>query len=264
MNRIDELFARKKKDVLAVYFTAGFPRLKDTVPVLQALQDGGADLVEIGMPFSDPLADGPVIQESSKQALDNGMSIRLLFEQLKKVREKITVPLVLMGYLNPVLQFGMEPFLVKCASCGIDGVILPDLPAEVYEREYRFLFEKYKVYPVFLATPSTPEKRIRQLASCSKGFLYLVSAASTTGSGKSFSEEQRNALKKVMSLDLPLPVLTGFGIHDAASRKAATEFSNGAVVGTAFIRELKDHSPVKATERLMNCLKETSYDHSVV
>lgn len=263
MNRIDQLFQQKQKDVLAVYFTAGFPRLDDTAVILQSLQESGADLAEIGMPFSDPLADGPVIQESSRVALENGMTVALLFRQLENVRATVKMPLVLMGYLNPVLQFGMEKFLASCAACGIDGVILPDLPPEVYEKEFKMLFDNYGVHLVFLVTPQTPVARMKKVASLSKGFLYLVSSATTTGAKSNFGKEQEAALERVAQHELNIPVLTGFGIHDPASFHSASRHTNGAVVGSAFIRELSvADDPKIAAANLLNRLREPSYDHT--
>ena len=249
MNRIDSLFGQKKKNVLAIYFTAGYPELNDTAPTLAALQQAGADLVEIGMPFSDPLADGPVIQESSKTALQNGMNISLLFDQLKNFREKISLPVVLMGYVNPVMQFGVEEFAAKCSETGIDGVILPDLPPEIYEQEFRAVFEKHGLHFIFLVTPRTPEQRVWHLAGLSKGFLYLVSSAGTTGGTGKFSVERENALRIVSGYDLKIPVLTGFGIHDHGSFLSATKYTNGAVVGSAFIRELAISESTEAAAR---------------
>ncbi|HET6990915.1 MAG TPA: tryptophan synthase subunit alpha [Bacteroidia bacterium] len=265
MNRIDRLFEKKKKDVLAVYFTAGYPNLNDTVSIISALGKEGTDLIEIGMPFSDPLADGPVIQESSRIALENGMNIKLLFEQLSKLpRAAERPPLILMGYLNPVMQFGIEKFLQKCAEAGISGIILPDMPVEVYEREYKVLFEKYGIHFIFLITPVTPELRARKIASLSKGFLYLVSTSATTGTNNKFSDEQEASLKKVADYNLPIPILTGFGIHDHDSFKAASRFTNGAIVGSAFIRELaKTKNPETASRNLITRLQQFNYDHSV-
>jgi tryptophan synthase alpha chain len=239
MNALDGLFQRKKKNVLAVYFTAGFPKLNDTVSVIESLANSGADIIEIGMPFSDPLADGPVIQESSRVALENGMTIKLLFDQLKHLslvprplsHAPCPAPLVLMGYLNPVLQFGMDKFLENCKACGISGVILPDLPIEVYESEYKTKFENAGVHFIFLVTPDTPEARVRKIVSLTYGFLYLVSSSSTTGGIKSFNEMQLKKLQKFSEYMLDVPVLTGF--------LTASEYSNGAVVGTAFIKCLE-------------------------
>lgn len=265
MNSIDKLFQRKKKDVLAVYFTAGYPKLNDTVSIISALEKNGADLIEIGMPFSDPLADGPVIQESSRIALENGMNIRLLFDQLLRLPPAAEqLPLVLMGYLNPVMQFGMERFLQKCSEVGISGVILPDMPAEVYEREYKSLFEQYGIHVIFLITPQTSELRARKVAGLSRGFLYLVSTSATTGANKNFSVEQEIAWKKVADYKLGIPVLTGFGIHDYDSFKSASRYTNGAVVGSAFIRELaKNQEAETASEILISRLQTIRYDHSV-
>lgn len=259
MNRLDELFGRKKKDVLAVYFTAGYPTLNDTVSIIQSLTKKGADIIEIGMPFSDPLADGPVIQESSRVALENGMSIKLLFQQLGKVaseRGQVTsVPLVLMGYLNPVLQFGMDEFLEACVETKISGVILPDLPVEVFEREFKTKFEKAGVHFIFLITPTSPESRVRKIASLSKGFLYLVSSSATTGGKKSFSEDQLLAIKRVSDYKLEIPILTGFGIHDRETFLAASEHTNGAVIGTAFLKELHIDSSSERIEKFIERIK---------
>lgn len=256
MNRIDQLFQHKKDKALAVYFTAGFPQLEDTRPMLSALQAGGVDLIEIGMPFSDPLADGEVIQQSSALALRNGMTIDYLFEQLAGVRSEIQTPLVLMGYLNPVLQYGMRPFLESCQRCGIDGVILPDLPVDIFDAEYQNLFEETGIYPIFLVTPRTPSARIREIAVKSRGFLYVVSSATTTGATGQFSSEQRLALEQIAALKVDIPLLTGFGIHNADTFRDATQHTRGAIVGSAFIKILHQKpSPAEAVEVLMQQLK---------
>lgn len=253
MNRIDLLFQQKTGKTLAVYFTAGYPQLDDTVPMLAALQAGGVDMIEIGMPFSDPLADGEVIQQSSAAALRNGMTIQRLFEQLAGVRSSIHTPLVLMGYLNPVLQFGMERFLETCRSCGIDGVILPDMPVDIYESEYQLMFEASGIYPIFLVTPRTPPERVRQIATKSKGFLYVVSSATTTGATGQFSAAQKTALEQIAAQAPDIPLLTGFGIHNAATFRDATEHTRGAIVGSAFIKILqREPSPAKAVESLLS------------
>ena len=255
MNRIDKLFREKNGKILAVYFTAGFPQLDDTRPMLSALQAGGVDMIEIGMPFSDPLADGEVIQQSSAAALRNGMTIDRLFAQLTDVRSDIQVPLVLMGYLNPVLQYGMQRFLESCCNCGIDGVILPDLPVDIFEAEYKALFEASGIYPVFLVTPRTPAPRAREIAAKSKGFLYVVSSATTTGATGAFSAEQRSALEKIAALNLGIPLLTGFGIHNTETFRDATQHTRGAIIGSAFIKILNQKpSPVEAVETLMGQL----------
>ncbi len=252
MNRIDALFQTKTDKALTVYFTAGFPQLDDTLPMLSALQSGGVDMIEIGMPFSDPLADGEVIQQSSAVALRNGMTIDRLFGQLADVRSEIRVPLVLMGYLNPVLQYGMRQFLESCRRCGIDGVILPDMPVEIYDGEYKPLFDATDIYPIFLVTPRTPEPRILEIAAKSKGFLYVVASATTTGATGTFSTEQKAALEKIAALNLDIPLLTGFGIHDADTFRDATQHTRGAIIGSAFIKILREKPvPAQAVAALM-------------
>lgn len=238
-NRIDQLFTGKKKGVLNIYCTAGFPELNDTLPVMRSLQQYGADIIELGMPFSDPLADGPVIQDSSTRAINNGMSLKVLFEQLKNFREQIHVPVLLMGYLNPVLLYGIENFCKKCAEVGVDGVILPDLPMDEYESEYKPVFEQYGLHLVFLVTPETSEARIRKIDSLSKGFIYAVSSSSTTGKDKDMGHQQVY-FERLKSLQLKNPVLIGFGIKDKATFDAAAAHSNGGVIGTAFIRAIEN------------------------
>ena len=256
MNRIDNLFHHKTGKALAVYFTAGFPQLDDTRPMLAALQAGGVDMIEIGMPFSDPLADGEVIQQSSAVALRNGMTIDHLFTQLEGVRAEIHTPLVLMGYLNPVLQYGMQRFLGSCQRCGIDGVILPDMPVDVYEQEYKTFFDEADIHPIFLVTPRTPDARVREIATKSRGFLYVVSSATTTGATGQFSTEQRAALEKIAALNLDIPLLTGFGIHNAETFRDATQHTRGAIVGSAFIKILNQKpSPAEAVEILQRELE---------
>jgi tryptophan synthase alpha chain len=237
MSRISELFKRKQERVLNVYCTAGYPQLDSTLTVMQALQNNGADLIELGMPYSDPLADGPVIQASSTKALQNGMTISTLFEQLNGFRKTIHVPVVLMGYLNPLLQFGFEKFCAKAAEVGIDGLIIPDIPMYEFETEYRQVLEKYNLDFIFLVTPETSEERIIRLDSLSSGFLYAVSSSSITGTDKDFSPVE-SYLKRLKSLSLKNPVLVGFGIKDKASFDAASKFANGAIIGSAYIKAL--------------------------
>jgi tryptophan synthase alpha chain len=264
MNRIENLFAKKQKNILSVFFTAGYPNLHDTMPVLTALQSAGIDLVEIGIPFSDPLADGPVIQESSMLALENGMNIRFLFEQLREMRKTIQLPVVLMGYLNPVMQFGVEKFLQECRSVGIDGLILPDLPMDVYEKSYQKAFDENEVAPVFLVTTRSPLERIQKAESLGKGFLYLVSSSSTTGSGNLFSAEQEAAIKKTKEAIQQIPVLTGFGIHNKKTLETAFRYTQGAIVGTAFIRSLDQKENAEAAVAdLLNKLKISNHDYSI-
>jgi tryptophan synthase alpha chain len=238
-NRIRQTLSKPGK-LLSIYFTAGFPNLEDTVPILRELEAAGADLIEIGLPFSDPLADGPTIQQSSTRALQNGMTTARLFEQLREVRREVSVPLILMGYFNPVLQYGVEAFCRRCAEVGIDGLILPDLPLAIYEREYRPVFEKYGLSMVFLISPQTSEARIRQIDAASDSFIYMVSSASTTGVQEGFGQAQDAYFERIQAMGLQHPQLVGFGIGDAASFEAATRRAKGAIIGSAFIRLLSE------------------------
>ena len=237
MSRIKDLFDRKKENVLNVYFTAGYPSLESTLEIMSALQDAGVDLIELGMPYSDPLADGPVIQESSLIALDNGMTIAKLFEQLKGFREKIHVPVVLMGYMNPVLQYGFEKFCADAAAVGIDGLILPDLPPLEFEQSHGAIVKKHALDFIFLVTPETSEERVRKLDGLSSGFLYAVSSSSTTGKEKNF-DDVIAYLKRLRSYELTNPVLVGFGIKDKETFGAVAPFANGAIIGSAFIKAI--------------------------
>lgn len=240
MNRIHRLFQNKKERVLSIYFTAGFPKLEDTLPIMQAIQDAGADIIEIGVPYSDPIADGPTIQDSNMIALDNGMSLKKLFEQLKAMRESISIPVVIMGYLNPIIQYGMEAFCKKCQDLGIDGLILPDLPVQQYLEEYQQLFEKYGLANTFLISPQTSEKRILEIDQNSNGFIYMVSSHSITGAKSGISEEQIAYFKRVKEMNLKNPRLIGFGISDSETFSIASTYSNGAIIGSAFIKVIKD------------------------
>ena len=239
MNRIDKIFQGDQK-ILSIYFSAGHPSLKDTVPILSALQDSGVDLVEIGLPFSDPLADGPTIQKSSTQALINGMTTQKLFEQLENIREQIHIPLVLMGYLNPIMQYGITAFCQKCQQIGIDGLIIPDLPVDRYHEDYQSLFDQYGLYNMFLITPQTSEERIRYIDRVSNGFIYMVSSASVTGAQNHFGTHQESYFKRIGSMGLKTPLVVGFGISNAETYRAATQYSRGAIIGSAFIKFLEE------------------------
>jgi tryptophan synthase alpha chain len=264
MNPITQVFQQKSKNVLAVYTTAGFPEKESLLDVLPALQQAGVDIIEVGIPFSDPLADGPVIQQTSMKALANGMQMELLFEQLEQLRIKMHTPIVLMGYLNPVLQFGMQKFLNACKRCGIAGVILPDLPTDVYEQEYRKLAEAAGIHFIFLITPATPEERIRQLVAASGGFLYAVANAAVTGSQQQMTTLQENYLRRIRDYQLQLPVLVGFGIHDADTFNAVCRYASGAIVGSAFLRLLEDgRSPEQAIQQLLQRLNFQPHDRTV-
>ncbi|MDH3698405.1 MAG: tryptophan synthase subunit alpha, partial [Flavobacteriaceae bacterium] len=221
MNRILEKL-RSNKTLLSIYFTAGFPTLESTVPILEALQKSGVDMVEIGLPFSDPLADGPTIQASSTRALQNGMTSDTLFGQLATVRNTIDIPLLIMGYFNPILQYGVEKFCARCEEIGIDGIIIPDLPLAEYESEYRPIFEAHGLLNIFLISPQTSEERIRAIDQASEGFIYMVSSSSTTGSSDGFGNEQQKYFQRVADMQLKNPRIVGFGIKDAASFQAAT------------------------------------------
>ena len=237
MSRLQDLFRKKPKGILNVYCTAGYPGADDTMKVLASLQKNGADLVEIGMPYSDPLADGPVIQESSAKAIANGMTIEKLFHQLGNLRKTITIPVVLMGYMNPVMQYGFENFCRDAAAAGIDGFILPDMPLLEYEKQYGAILKKYSLDLVMLVTPETSEERIRKIDDVSSGFLYAVSSSSTTGSNKDLGE-QDGYFKRLQQLKLKNPVLIGFGIRDKKTFDHACNFANGAIIGTAYIQAL--------------------------
>lgn len=239
MSRIDDLFKRKTNNILSVYCTAGYPRLDSTVEVLKALEKNGADLIELGMPYSDPLADGPVIQASGTIAITNGMTLKVLFEQLKGMRDSVLkdIPVILMGYMNPVLQFGFEKFCAEASAVGIDGLILPDLPEYEYEKHYRDIIRKHQLDFIFLVTPETSEARIKKLDELSSGFLYAVSSSSTTGRDKNMNDVT-GYLQRLKALNLRNPVLVGFGIKDKETFQLACTHANGAIIGTAFIKAL--------------------------
>lgn len=239
MNRIKNRLSENKK-LLSIYFTAGYPKLDDTVEILQQLEKNGVDMVEIGLPFSDPLADGPTIQASSQIALKNGMTTDLLFKQLKEIRKTVSIPLIIMGYFNPILQYGVKNFCEKCAEVGIDGLILPDLPLAEYEEHYAEIFKKYGLINVFLITPQTSEDRIRQIDEASEGFIYMVSSASVTGNSSGFGNEQEDYFKRIASLSLKNRQIVGFGINNSETFQQATKHTNGAIIGSAFIKMLSE------------------------
>jgi len=240
MNKINQLFKEKKNNILSIYFTAGFPKLNDTNIVLKELERNGIDVIEIGIPFSDPLADGPTIQRSSEAALENGMSIKLLFEQLKQYNlHKSTSAMILMGYLNPVMQYGVEKFCKDASELGISGVILPDLPMQEYLNEYKPVFDKYNLKNIFLITPQTSDERIRFIDEHTDGFIYMVSSSSTTGAKSGIANDQESYFKRIQALKLKNPTMIGFGISDNKSFVKACEFGNGVIIGSAFINILE-------------------------
>lgn len=238
MNRISALFASRKDPILNIYATAGYPNFGDTMLVLNALQEGGVDIIEIGMPYSDPIADGETIQQSNQVSLDQGMTVTHLFDQLKNMRPSISVPVLLMGYINPVLQFGVERFCQKCQEVGVDGLILPDLPLAEYQQSYQSIFEQYGLLNIFLITPQTSDERIIQIDAISEGFIYMVSSASTTGAKSGISTDQETYFKRIDNMKLKNPRLVGFGISDRESFIKASNGASGAIIGSAFVKLL--------------------------
>lgn len=257
MNRINKLFKEKGNNILSVYFTAGYPNLNDTVEIIRQLSSKGVDLIEIGVPFSDPLADGPVIQHSSQVALKNGMSVKLLFEQLKDIRKVTDIPLVLMGYVNPIIHFGFENFCQKAQEVGIDGFIIPDLPMLEYQKEFKPVSDKYGIENVFLITPETSAERIRVVDENTNAFIYMVSSASTTGVQKSFEGAKEEYFNRIKSMNLKNPAMIGFGISNKQTFESACKYSSGAIIGSAFIKSLDETSSVSdAVDLLLKRLKE--------
>lgn len=240
MNRIDKKL-REEGKLLSIYFTAGFPNLNDTADIIIKLQESGVDMIEIGLPFSDPLADGPTIQDSSMSAINNGMNTDILFNQLKDIRDKVSIPLIIMGYFNPILQYGVEKFCKKCNEIGIDGLIIPDLPIDYYLENYKSIFEQNKLYNMFLIAPQTSDERIRKIDSISKGFIYMVSSSSITGSKNSFSSEQINYFERIEKMNLNTPRIIGFGVGNKETFNATVNYSKGAIIGSAFIKNLHEN-----------------------
>lgn len=250
MNKINQLFQNKKENILSIYITAGFPTLSDTVSIVETLQKNGVDLVEIGIPFSDPMADGIVIQQSSQTALKNGMSIRTLFEQLTNIREKIQIPLVMMGYLNPIMQFGFEKFCKECHRVGVDGMIVPDLPMSDYLAEYKLIAEKYGLKFIFLITPETSVERILEIDNNTDGFIYMVSSASITGTQSSF-DKQIAYFERINNMNLKNPRMIGFGISNKATKEMVFKYASGAIIGSAFIKAQNETSNAEEAIKLL-------------
>lgn len=239
MNRINQLFQEKNKNILSIYYTAGYPNLQDTLTIARELESAGADMLEIGFPYSDPVADGPVIQASSKKALDNGMDLRVLFEQLKDLRKFVKIPVLLMGYVNPLLQYGVENFCKACAEVGVDGLIVPDLPMVEYEEFYKDTFQQYGISNIFLITPQTTADRIRKIDALTNGFIYMVSSSATTGKNLSLSQVTEDYFSRVAAMELKNPAMIGFGISDQASFDKACQYARGAIIGTAFVKAIE-------------------------
>ena len=256
MNRINQKLQQDKK-LLSIYFTAGFPKLNDTVSIIQELEKNGVDMIEIGLPFSDPLADGPTIQESSTIAIENGMTTSLLFEQLKEIRSEIQIPIILMGYLNPIMQYGFEKFCESCIEAGVDGMIIPDLPYADYIADYKEIADRHDLKMIMLITPETSEERIRQIDAHTSGFIYMVSSAATTGAQQDFNEQKQAYFRRINAMNLQNPRLVGFGISNKATFEAATAHSSGAIIGSKFVQLLKSEAtPAEAVDKLLEALKQ--------
>jgi len=256
MNRIDRLFSSGKKDILSVYFTAGYPNLEDTVKIIKSLDNHGIDMIEIGVPFSDPMADGPVIQESGQKALNNGMNQKILFEQLKNIRQETDIPLIMMSYINTAMQFGFEKYCQNCAKVGIDGLIIPDLPLEVYKQDYSKYVVSNQLDYIQLVTPETPDDRVREIDETSTGFVYMVSSASTTGAQQSFDEYKQQYFKHIEEMKLQKPTLVGFGVSNKETFQSASAHSRGCIIGSAFIKLLGSCKNIdQAVETLIKNVK---------
>lgn len=257
MNRITHLFNTKKNGILSVFFTAGYPQREDTATILKELQNKGIDMVEVGIPFSDPMADGPVIQEAATQALRGGMSLRLLFEQLREIRQDIHIPVILMGYLNPIMQYGFERFCQSCVEAGVSGAIIPDLPYTDYRTTYKETAERYDLKIIMLITPETSEERIRLMDAHTSGFIYMVSSAATTGAQQSFDEQKQAYFRRINAMQLQNPRLVGFGISNKATFDAALTHSSGAIIGSKFMQLLKSEpTPAQAIDKLLESVKQ--------
>ena len=237
-NRIDSLFGSIHQGILSLYFTAGYPNLDDTATIIKSIENAGADLVEIGIPFSDPIADGPTIQQSNQVALDNGMHLSLLLDQLSNIRAEVQLPLILMGYLNPLLQFGIEKLCTRCREIGIDGFIIPDLPINEYQEQYQSIFESHGLFNIFLISPQTSQERIVRIDQNTRGFIYMVAAASTTGARNTVSEDQMAYFARIKAMKLNNPTLIGFGISNKPGYDLACQYASGVIIGSAFIEVL--------------------------
>ena len=240
MNRINQLFQTHPTDLLSIYFCAGCPTLEGTAEVIRTLERNGVNMIEIGIPFSDPMADGVVIQEAATRALRNGMSLRLLFDQLRHIRPEVSIPLILMGYLNPIMQFGFERFCQECVACGIDGVIIPDLPFRDYEADYKAIAQRYDLRVIMLITPETSEERIRLIDSHTDGFIYMVSSAATTGAQRDFNEQKQAYFRRIQAMNLRNPRMIGFGISNHQTFRAACDNAAGGIIGSRFVTLLNE------------------------
>lgn len=255
MNRLNELFANKKDNLLSIYFTAGYPELNTTLDIADALEKAGVDFLEIGFPYSDPVADGPVIQHSSEVALQNGMNLNLLFEQLADLRKRVSIPVMLMGYFNPVVQYGVERFCKKAAEVGVDGLIVPDLPIYEYETLYADAFKKNGLSNIFMVTPQTSEERIRKIDTLSNSFIYLLSSSSITGTALQVSVDVEDYYKRVKVMNLNNPAIIGFGITDEKSFNKACEYASGAIVGTRFVKLLEEDNYLQKIPQFIKAIR---------
>lgn len=256
MNRINQLFSEQKKNILSIYFCAGYPTLEGTVETIKALEKNGVRMIEIGIPFSDPMADGPVIQEAATQALRNGMKLTLLFEQLKDIRREVNIPLILMGYLNPIMRYGFENFCRSCQVCGIDGMIIPDLPFKDYIETYKEIANRYNLKIIMLITPETSEERIRFIDEHTDGFIYMVSSAAITGTQNDFNEQKQAYFRRIEKMNLRNPRMIGFGISNKQTYDAACAHAAGAIVGSKFVTLLKEERKAEnAIIRLLDALR---------
>lgn len=255
MSRVSELF-KNKNDKLSIYYTAGYPSLNNTLEIAERLEKVGVNFLEIGIPYSDPVADGPVIQASSAKALKNGMSIEVLFSQLAKLRKSVSIPIFLMGYFNPVLQYGVERFCEKCAEVGVDGVIIPDLPMYEYKELYQEVFNKHKVSNVFIVTPQTDDERIREIDSLSNAFIYLISSSATTGKNLKVSDESTRYFKRLQDMSLKTPLVIGFGISNKETYTHANKYADAAIIGTAFVRLLGEDNFLDKIDDFINKIKQ--------
>ena len=257
MNRINQLFSTKQKDILSIYFCAGFPTLEVTASTINVLEKKGINMIEIGIPFSDPMADGPVIQHAATRALKNGMTLKLLFDQLKDIRKEVQIPLVLMGYLNPIMQYGFKDFCRTCRETGIDGVIIPDLPFKDYMEEYRSIAEEQDVRIIMLITPETSEERIRLIDEHTDGFIYMVSSAAITGAQKDFNAQKQAYFQRIADMNLRNPRMIGFGISNKQTFETASAHAAGAIIGSKFVTLLdeEDGDTEKAADKLLEALK---------
>ena len=253
-NKINEAFRTKKGNILSVYFSAGFPKLHDTQTIMRSLQKAGADMIEVGIPFSDPVADGPTIQESNKVALDNGITLKKILDQLESIKEEIQIPVILMGYLNPIYQYGIENFCKHCYRAGVSGLIIPELPLKEYIESYKSIFEENGLANIFLITPQTSKERINEIDENSNGFIYMVSSSSTTGAKKGLSDKQINYFKRVKNMGLSSPLLIGFGISDNDSFTQASSYAHGAIIGSAFINLIKESKDLE--EDIVNYVQQ--------